>query len=83
MSNTNDVFTTDAPASLELVINGQSTTVTNPQGTIKSFAIDRARSVGIRTFSVYSDSQKVTEDQGNNPVQGVRKLEIVAKDARG
>ena len=82
--NVTDVFSTDDDTrSIEVVVNGQSEDVDNPTGTLKSFAVEQARIHGIRTFSVYADGVKVTEDEAGHPISGVEKLEIVAKDARG
>jgi hypothetical protein len=65
-------------------VNGTDRGVVNVERRVMGkFVTDTANQFGIRTFTVYLDGNKATTRQAGEPLTGVAKVEIVAKDARG
>lgn len=84
-----DVFQTNGntnfqSSKVELIVNGSSKgQVTTAGHTVGSFVDEKAKYYGIKAFSVYLDGSKLDTTQATRNLNGVGKVEIVAKDSRG
>jgi hypothetical protein len=69
---------------VEVLVNGSSQGSYDANGkTLGQFASERAKYAGIRTFNVYVDGKKATTDDSGKSLNGISRIEIVAKDSRG
>lgn len=88
----NDVFQVGngSPANfsdglIEVSVNGQVRNARAQAGTqtIGQFLSQQAQYYGVRTFSAYADGNKLYTSDSAKPASSFKKVDIVAKDARG
>jgi alanyl-tRNA synthetase len=73
------------PGEIRLIVNGTDKgVVPAPAGQTRGQFIEaQAHRWGVHTFFAYADDRKLDTSDATEPLDGISKIEIVAKDARG
>lgn len=73
------------PATVVLMLNGQSSGVHTPAGgdTVGAVAQGIARNAGLKSYSILVNGTKIGTEAAANGLRGVTSIEVFAKETRG